>query len=165
MEVTPRNYALLPLARGQTLASFVDVCLRQRRLGDLRLVLDIGLLTDPRVIWHKIREVGEMRAVLPEETWEDIDRFFREAPEAREKLPFLRETIEDSRREGEIQQLQQVLLRMVQQRLSRVPPETARRVQETKDLATLNRWLDALLEDRLPADMGLGSGHGEPPAS
>jgi hypothetical protein len=52
-----KNYPLLPLARGKKLAQFLSICVRDDLVEYLHLIKDIGLLTDPNLIWQKLLEL------------------------------------------------------------------------------------------------------------
>ena len=101
LAVTPKNYPLLPLARGAKLETFIDHCLQEGLTDYLQLVVDIGLATDPEVIWRKLLEAQQMKMVISEETWPYIDQFFREMPEALQKLPTFRDALDESKAAGE----------------------------------------------------------------
>jgi hypothetical protein len=161
LELVPRNYPLLPLAKGEKLAQFIEVCLREGLTEYLQLILDVGLLTDPAVIWQKILEVKQMRPVLTEDTWKAIDEFFRQTPEAPEKLTSWQEVIAESarrERQRERQQtLKQTLLRLLHHKFSEVPGEVAQQIEATEDPERLNEWIDRILDAKTLADMELGT--------
>lgn len=48
-----------------------------------------------------IAEAQQMKMVISEETWPYIDQFFREMPEALQKLPTFREALDESKAAGE----------------------------------------------------------------
>jgi hypothetical protein len=98
LELIPANYVLLPLAKGQKLEQFIELCLREGLTKYLQLILDIGLATDPDAIWRKILEVTQMPVKIREETWPYIDRFFNHMPEAFQKLPTFRDVLNESQR-------------------------------------------------------------------
>lgn len=100
LAVIPANYALLPLARGKTLADFLEICLREGHLEELEFSLEVGLVNDPDPLWRKLAEVRQMQVKVQEETWSYIDEFFRLTPEAFEKLPVFREAIREAVREA-----------------------------------------------------------------
>jgi hypothetical protein len=150
---------LLPLAKGEKLAQFIEVCLREGLTEYLQLILDVGLLTDPAVIWQKILEVKQMRPVLTEDTWKAIDEFFRQTPEAPEKLTSWQEVIAESarrERQRERQQtLKQTLLRLLHHKFSEVPGKVAQQIEATEDPERLNEWIDRILDAKTLADMEL----------
>ena len=47
LALKPQNYALLPLARGEKLRQFIELCMAQGLVDYLQLTLDIGLVTAP----------------------------------------------------------------------------------------------------------------------
>lgn len=173
LELAPRNYPLLPLARGKKLEQFIEVCLREGLTDYLQLILDVGLATDPLVIWQKILEVKQMRPVLPEETWKHIDEFFRKTPEAPSKLPFFQKAMQEALAEGErlgeqrgeqrgerigaLHTQQQTLIRLLRRKFSDVPDEVVRHIEAAEDTERLNEWLDGILDADTLADMGLGT--------
>jgi hypothetical protein len=87
---------LLPLARGQKLADFISLCLREGLTDYLQLVIDIGLTTDPKIIWEKILEVKQMKPTIHEDTVPYIDRYFRELPEEMWEIGVIREALAES---------------------------------------------------------------------
>jgi len=113
------------------------------------------------VIWQKILEIKQMRPVLPEETWKHIDEFFRQTPEAPEKLPWVQEVLQKAVAEGEqrgaLRERQQTLLRLLQHKFSQVPETIARQIEATEDPDRLNDWLDRILDAETLAEMGLDS--------
>lgn len=160
LELAPRNYPLLPLARGEKLKQFIDVCVRDGLTDYLQLVLDVGLETDPITVWQKILEVREMRVALPEETWKDIDEFLRLTPEVREKLSWVQELVDDSEERGEehgrLDERRQTLLRQMRRKFGGVPEAVVRRVETTEDSERLGEWLDRVVEAGSLAEMGFG---------
>jgi hypothetical protein len=100
LRLEPKNYPLLPLSKGKKLSQFIDICLRDGLNHYLQLIIDIGLMTDPNVIWRKLLEATQMRAKIREETWPVIDRFFQEMPQAFQKLPTFRDALRASERQG-----------------------------------------------------------------
>jgi len=50
LELVPKNYPLLPLARGDKLEDFISLCMREGLNDYLQLIMDIGLTTDPELI-------------------------------------------------------------------------------------------------------------------
>lgn len=100
LELKPANYPLLPLARGKKLEQFIELCVAEGVSDYLQLTLDIGVLSDPDAIWHKIMELINMKVTVREETWPVIDEFFRKVPEALQKLPTLQEALEEYARKA-----------------------------------------------------------------
>jgi len=153
LALVPKNYPLLPLARGKRLEKFISLCVREGLNDYLRLILDIGLATDPEVIWRKILETKQMRPMIREDTWPIIDQFFREMPEAIGKLPTFQEALADSLKQGK-QQGQEIgeqqgalhnehrlVLRQLQRRFKQVPKGIVQKIEATSDLEQLDQWL------------------------
>ncbi len=161
LALIPKNYPLLPLARGKRLEKFISMCLRQEMNDYLRLILDIGLTTDPEVIWRKILEMKQMRPMIREETWPIIDQFFREMPEAIGKLPTFQDALNATLKQGEQQGKQQgmqqgkqqgalynehrILLRQLQRKFNPVPKNIVQQVEASSDLEQLDKWLDQII--------------------
>ncbi len=101
LSLQPKNYPLLPLAKGKKLEQFIDICLRDGLATYLQLIIDIGLATDPEMIWKKLLEASNMTIKMREETWSIIDQFFKQAPHAFQKLPTIRETIQQAAKDSE----------------------------------------------------------------
>jgi len=157
LALVPKNYPLLPLARGERLEKFISLCVRKGLNDYLRLIIDIGLATDPEVIWRKILEVKQMRPMIREETWPIIDQFFREMPEAIGKLPTFQEALADSLRQGEEQgqkigeqqgalhHAHRTVFRQLQRRFKQVPNNIVQQIEATSDLEQLDKWLDQII--------------------
>lgn len=127
----PQNYPLLPLARGKKLQQFVELCVQAELSDYLQLTLDIGLATDPSVIWQKIMEMVGMQLTITQETWPYIDEFFQKVPEALDNLPYFRATVEEWTQQ-QIQQRVQVLQAQVREE---VQAQVREEVQETRQTA------------------------------
>jgi len=95
-----------------------------------------------------------MRPVIPEETWAAIDEFFRQTPEAPEKLPSWQKAIAESERRGERRERQQTLIRLLQHKFSEVPEAVVQRIEATEDLDRLSEWLDHILDANTLAEVG-----------
>jgi len=100
LDLVPKNYPLLPLARRDKLEDFISLCMREGLNDYLQLIIDIGLTTDPELIWRKLLEVRPMKHLIREETWPIIDQFFQEMPEAIGKLPTFQDALSESLRQG-----------------------------------------------------------------
>jgi hypothetical protein len=61
LALVPKNYPLLPLAKGPKLTQFVSLCFQQNLFDYLRLIMDIGRYTDPNAILQPGR-VGKWAA-------------------------------------------------------------------------------------------------------
>jgi hypothetical protein len=149
LALVPGNYPLLPLARGEKLAQFIEVCAREGLTDYLQLVLDVGLTTDPYVIWNKILEVKQMKAIVPEETWPLVDRFLRETPEVLEKLTIFQEVLDRERRaeqQGEQRGRQQTLLLVLRHKFGGLPEDVVKRIEATNDSEQLERWIEQALD-------------------
>jgi hypothetical protein len=145
LALVPKNYPLLPLARGKRLEKFIALCVREGLNDYLRLILDIGLATDPEVIWRKILEVKQMRPMIREETWPIIDQFFREMPEAIGKLPTFQEALAASEQQGALHQAHRTVLHQLQRRFNQVPNNIVQQIETTSDLEQLDTWLDQIM--------------------
>lgn len=146
LELKPSNYALLPLARGEKLEQFIELCLEEGLVEYLQLTLDIGLVTDPDVIWRKIMEVHGMELTIREETWPYIDEFFRNVPEAMRKVPTFQEAIEASERRGAVHNQQQTLILILRHRFEEVADHIVQRINTTDNLEELASWLEQALD-------------------
>ena len=159
LAVIPKNYPLLPLARGAKLEEFIDYCLQAGLTDYLQLVVDVGLATDPEVIWRKLMEAQEMKMVISEETWPYIDQFFREMPEALQKLPSFRDALDESKAEGEAEGVlhtqRQTLLHILRHKFGELPEHVTQRIAETGDRTQLVRWLDQALDATTLAELTL----------
>jgi hypothetical protein len=102
------------------------------------------------VIWQKILEVKQMKPVLTEDTWKAIDEFFRQTPEAPEKLTSWQEVIAESEQRSalreRLRERQQTLIRLLRHKFSEVPEAVVRRIEATEDPERLSGWLDPLLD-------------------
>jgi hypothetical protein len=150
LALIPANYPLLPLARGEKLAQFIELCLRDGLTDYLQLVLDVGMATDANIIWQKILEAKQMRMIIKEETWPYIDRYFKEVPEDMLKLPTFREMLAESRRSGIILTQHSTLLRLLEHKFGPVPAPLRQQVDSCNDSEQLDRWLDQILAATTP---------------
>ncbi|MEK8017128.1 MAG: hypothetical protein VSS75_009685, partial [Candidatus Parabeggiatoa sp.] len=159
-----KNYPLLPLSRGKKLAEFISICVRDDLVEYLQLIKDIGLLTDPNLIWQKILEVQNMKPDIKEETWSYIDRFFQEMPDAMTKLPTVQEAVQQSVQKAVQEALQKaaqeavqkvaqeasaekkrVLIRQLRRKFASVPNKVVQKIEATDDLDQLDNWLDQII--------------------
>ncbi len=161
LDLVEKNYPLLPLARGKKLEEFISLCLEEGLNDYLQLIVDIGLTTDPEVIWKKILEVKQMKYQIREETWPIIDRFFQEMPEAIGKLPTFQEALGQRLQDGLQQGLQQgvqqglqqgvlgnehrILVRQLRNKFTRVPKSIVQQIEATTDIELLDNWLDQII--------------------
>jgi hypothetical protein len=146
LALKPVNYALLPLARGKKLEQFIELCLEQGLIEYLQLTLDIGLVTDPDVIWRKIMEVYGMALTIHEETWPYIDEFFRNVPEAMKKVPTFQEALAASERRGATQNQQQTLLLILRHRFGTIPDWMVQKIETAHELPLLAKWVEQALD-------------------
>ncbi|MCE7985585.1 MAG: hypothetical protein DYG89_30790 [Caldilinea sp. CFX5] len=157
LALIPGNYPLLPLARGEKLAQFVELCLREGLTDYLQLVLDVGMATDANIIWQKILEARQMRMTIKEETWPYIDRYFKEVPEDLLKMPTFREMLKESEREGEkrgrLLNQHRTLLRLLEHKFGPVPTPLHQQIESCDDSAQLDRWLDQILAATAPVTL------------
>lgn len=146
LALKPANYPLLPLARGVKLAKFIELCIEQDLADYLRLTLDIGLLSDPDVVWRKIMEVMHMDLQIREDTWSYIDEFFRTIPEAMSKVPTFQEALEEAMEESEQRGEQRTLLLVLQHRFGDLPDYVTQTVKATYNAEQLEQWLKEALD-------------------
>jgi uncharacterized Zn finger protein (UPF0148 family) len=140
-----KNYPLLPLARGQKLAQFLSVCVRDGLTDYLQLIKDIGLLTDPNIIWQKILEIQDMKPKIQEETWSYIDQFFQEMPDAMTKLPTVQTAVQTAIQEASAESQKRVLIRQLHRKFTSVPKRVVQKIEATDDLEQLDNWLDQIV--------------------
>ncbi|EDN65351.1 conserved hypothetical protein [Beggiatoa sp. PS] len=111
----------------------------------LELIVDIGLATDPTVIWEKILEVKKMKPKLHENTIPYIDRYFRELPEQMWKIGVIREALAESAWHSQIHNQQRTLVRQLQRKFSPIPESVIQKIESTNDIAQLDNWLDQVI--------------------
>ncbi|MEK8020040.1 MAG: hypothetical protein VSS75_024465 [Candidatus Parabeggiatoa sp.] len=155
LALEPKNYPLLPLARGKKLEQFIALCIEQGLLDYLQLTMDIGLITDPDVLWHKILEIMQMKPTIHESTRPYIDQFFRTMPEEMWKMPTFREALEDKQRYGQYQGVQITLLNLLRHKFAQIPESVVQKIESTKNLEQLNDWAIQIMTAESLADMGL----------
>ncbi|MEZ4868302.1 MAG: hypothetical protein R3C14_43640 [Caldilineaceae bacterium] len=146
LKLKPKNYPLLPLARGAKLEQFIELCMQQGLVEYLQLTLDIGLVTDPDVIWRKILGVYGMELTIHEETWPYIDEFFRSVREAMRKVPTFQEALEKSKKSGEQSGVRQTLLLILRHKFEEIPEGIVQVIEATDDRKQLNQWLEQTLD-------------------
>jgi hypothetical protein len=149
LDLVPKNYPLLSLAQGKKLDEFISHCLREGLIDYLQLIIDIGLATDPDVIWQKILEVSKVKYQIREETWPIIDQFFQQMPEAMGKLPTFKSALtaaqQQSLQQGKQIGEQQTLIRQLHRKFAQVPPGIVQHINGTSDLEQLDEWLDQII--------------------
>jgi hypothetical protein len=153
LDIKPKNYPLLALARSTKLETFITLCLQQGLVEYLQLALDVGLVTDPNVIWQKIMEVYGMELTIHEETWPYIDEFFRKVPDAMRKVPSFQEALAESQRQGALKNQQQTLLRLLRHKFGKVPEAVVKQIEATDNSDQLNHWLEQVLDVTSLSDM------------
>ncbi len=127
--------------------------------------MDIGLATDPELIWRKLLEVKPMKHIIREETWPIIDQFFQEMPEAIGKLPTFQDALVESERQGfqegerrgerqgEQRGEQRTLIRQLRRKFTRVPKGIVQQIEATSDLEQLDNWLDQIISAKKLAEI------------
>jgi hypothetical protein len=165
LELISQNYPLLPLARGEKLEQFIHLCIAEGLNDYLQLIIDVGLATDPELIWQKILEVKQMKYQIREETWPIIDQFFQEMPEAIGKLPTFQEALAETHKQSVQQGMQQglqqgkqqgmqqgalsnehrVVLRQLRRKFSHIPTGLVQHIEATSDIERLDHWLDQII--------------------
>lgn len=137
------------------------MCIKQGLTDYLELILYVGFITDPEAIWQKITEVFQMKHIIHDETWPIIDEFFRQVPEAMNKLPTFQDVLmeklseglkkglqegkQEGRQEGIQEDKQKVLIRLLKQKFSTVPQSVVKKIRNTQDIDQLDHWLDQIL--------------------
>ncbi len=149
LDLVPKNYPLLPLARGEKLEQFISLCVREGLNDYLQLIMDIGLATDPELIWRKILEVKQMKHQIREETWPIIDQFFQEMPEAIGKLPTFQEALASTQRQslqqGALGNEHRLVIRQLHRKFTQVPSVLVQQIEATSDMEQLDNWLDQIM--------------------
>ena len=149
LELKPKNYPLLPLARGAKLEQFIELCMQQGLVEYLQLTLDIGLVTDPDVIWRKILEVYGMELTIHEETWPYIDEFFRKVPEAMGKVPSFQEALTETALDSQ----RKTLIRVLRHKFDEISDGILQLIAETSESEQLDTWLDQALDAEQLSDI------------
>jgi len=157
LRLVPKNYPLLPLAKGKKLADFIDVCLREGLTVYLQLVIDVGVGTDPDVIWQKMSEAKQMKSKIREETWVYIDRFFQDMPEAFYKIPTFRNAFVEQEKQVAQQAKQQTFIRQLRRKFAFVPDDVVSQIERTTDSQELESWLDQILSANSLQEMGFAT--------
>jgi hypothetical protein len=153
LDLIPKNYPLLPLARGDKLEQFISLCIHEGFNDYLQLIIDIGLATDPELIWQKIFKVKQMKYQISEETWSIIDQFFCEMPEAIRKLPTFKEALASTQQQSIQQGIQQgalnnahhTVLRQLRRKFPQIPMALVQHIEATSDIEQLDNWLDQIM--------------------
>lgn len=151
LALLPKNYPLLPLARGEKLAHFIELCLQTGMTDYLQLILDVGLMTDPDVIWRKLMEMNDMKTMIREETWPYIEEYLRTVPEVLDKIP----TFQEALAERELSGQQQMLLHALRHKFGAIPAALINRIEATTDAMQLTQWLDQTLDANTIAELDL----------
>ncbi|KHD06046.1 hypothetical protein PN36_30935 [Candidatus Thiomargarita nelsonii] len=161
LALVEKNYPLLPLARGEKLKQFTSLCFREGLTDYLRLIMDIGLYTDPNVILQKILEVTQMKVKIRDDTRLCLDHFFRDMPEEMWKLPTFKEVMAENQSLWELrgvrQGVQKTLIRQLRHKFAPIPDSVVQKIEATYDLAQLDNWLDQVIAADSLANTGLVS--------
>lgn len=152
LAIVPKNYPLLPLARGQKLRQFIDLCLENEWSSYLQFIIDIAKSIDPSEVFVKIMETLHMTYKLRPEFVLQFDQFLRDRPEMLSEMPTWREAVErashiaalraeqEGEKRGKLQEKQHSLTLLLQHKFPDVPATVLARVQETNDLVQLEQW-------------------------
>jgi len=124
------------------LAQFLSICVRDDLVEYLHLIKDIGLLTDPNLIWQKLLEIEDMKPEIKEETWSYIDRFFQEMPNAMTKLPSLQKSFQESLQKA----AQEAAQKAVQEAAQKAQEAAQKTVQEALQKAAQKAAQEAAQE-------------------
>jgi hypothetical protein len=115
----------------------------------LQLIIDVGLATDPELIWHKILEVKQMKYQIREETWPVIDQFFREMPEAIGKLPTFQDALASTQKQSALKSAlsttHRIVVRQLRRKFAQVPNSIVQQIETTSDMEQLDNWLDQIV--------------------
>ncbi len=159
LALVPKNYPLLPLARGEKLARFTELCLQASLTDYLQLIIDVGLMTDPDVIWRKLMEMNDMKTMIREDTWPYIEEYLRTVPEVLEKIPTFQEALAEreqrGEQRGEVSAQQQMLLHVLRHKFGDIPATLINRIKATTDATQLTQWLDQTLDATTMAELDL----------
>lgn len=157
LSLIPKNYPLLPLARGEKLRQFIDLCLKNEWNAYLHFILDIAATNDPSTVFAKIMESLHMKVKLQPEVVLQFDQLLRDKPELIWETPTLREAVEQAshiaalqgeqrgEQHGEARGRQSTLLLQLRHKFSDLPAAITTRVEQTTDLAQLEAWTIQLL--------------------
>jgi hypothetical protein len=154
----PKNYPLLPLAKGKKLEQFIDVCLKEGLFDYLGLVMHVGVKVDPRTLWQKMKEVRNMSVKIRPETLGYIDDLFRDAPDFFDDVPFIQEKMAE-REQQAVQQAeqrakQQMLITLLGQKFAFVPDVVVAQIESTTNEEQLDDWLKQVLFANTLEQMG-----------
>jgi hypothetical protein len=167
LALVPKNYPLLPLAKGKKLEQFISLCFQQGLFDYLRLIMDIGRYTDPDVILQKILEVQNMEPQISDRTWAYVDQVFRKTPEIMWKIPVLRDALVESQeiaeqravqrgvQQGVQQGVQKTLIRQLRRKFTSIPDSVVQKIEATSDIEQLDIWFDQVIAANSLADTGL----------
>jgi hypothetical protein len=176
MELIERNYPLMPLAKGQKLKDFVELCAREERSDLLQMSLELAGVTGALDIWPQIREAAQVKTSYPPKALAVIEREIRQLPDlpTNKRLRELEEKAvqaeamlsqanataaqaEAMLKRSEVRHLQTALLRLAGRKFGQVSENVARRVEATQDMAQLNSWFDQIADAGALEDTNLGS--------
>jgi hypothetical protein len=151
LALIPKNYPLLPLAKGKKLAQFIALCFQEKLFDYLHLIMDIGRYTDPEAILQKILEVQQMQPQIRDETLAYADEFFRQRPEFMWKMS----TFQEAAQRVEQQGIQQTLIRQLRRKFTSIPDSIVQKIEATSDIEQLDTWLAQIIVANSLADTGL----------
>jgi len=152
LDIVPKNYPLLPLARGKKLKQFIDLCLEKEWESYLYFTMDIGVTIDPSEIFEKMMELFNMKVQIRPETAVKFNQFLEERPEFIMQMPTLRDAIRQGqlfgargKKLGRLQAEQNMLIRLLRRKFTELPNSVITNIEQTDDTAQLEAWTDQIL--------------------
>lgn len=165
LAIVPKNYPLLPLARGEKLRQFIDLCLENEWNAYLQFLIDIAKSIDPSEVFAKIMEMLHMKYKLKPEVVLQFDELLRDRPELMWEMPTFREAVEqashiaalradrEGEKRGKLQEKQHSLTLLLQHKFPDLPAAVIARIQATNDLVRLEQWTLQILTARTWQEM------------
>jgi hypothetical protein len=171
LELIPKNYPLLVLAKGEKLTAFFEEAVRQSLDEYVEVILEVGVNIDPEALMAGVDKMSEAHPQVSKETFERAvevmwklvqrrpqytERMFEVIQEIVDKVPEYAERmtfVKAQRIRGE----QQMLLRQLRAKFPNLPDRVVRQVEAITDEEALDTLAERIVTAQTLAEIGLGN--------
>lgn len=137
LEIVPKNYPLLVLSKGEKLAEFFELAVREGLWEYVEVILEVGVGIDPLTVMKGVQKMAQRYRPLTDEERRFVQDWMAQHPDDVARWPLVRE------RETHAQQ--QLLLRMLRRKFPNLPPLALSRVEELTEEEELQALADRIL--------------------
>jgi len=118
LEVVPKNYPLLILAKGPKLLEFFERIVDEGLTEYVEIVFQVGVETDPETLIEGVRKMATRRKALTPGLRRALNAWFTEHPEEIHETEVIQKAIEEEKRNASIQVSEETLIRAKREDLS-----------------------------------------------